>query len=202
MNCAGFEHRLAELLGAESSEADRAALVADLGAHARSCPRCGSSADLLDLLVLPAGERDLAEEPPEEYWSELQAAVVRRVGVADRKGRRGRGLVWVAAAVILMAVAGLWLVRGPLTGGDDDPDGAGRSVEADLLPSDLDLLLQEAEPETALAGLDFLAGLPGVPGPGGDDGIVPLIEEIDAEDRDALLDWLNEREPVNREVES
>lgn len=209
MNCAGFEDDLARLLAGEEAGEERAARLAALRAHARGCPDCGCASDLLELLGLPPAERDLAQPPSDRYWESFDAALRRRLGHGGPRTRRD----WTAwtgfAAALLLAAVGLWLVLSPA---DAWMPGEGLAAEgpgANQIPDGLELLLRAAEPDEALAGLDFLGGLTGLAeappvagGPGSDCFFYPDPEEMDAEARRALLDWLREREDRDRGVES
>jgi hypothetical protein len=117
---------------------------------------------------------------------------------------------------MLLAILGFWFLRGPVEekGGEIQADAA----EADgTLPPELEALLRQAEPETVLAGMDFLDGFRDIAGvvvepdetgtgwagsPGGNGGFLPVVEGMDAEDRGALLEWLRKPVPVDRGVES
>jgi hypothetical protein len=212
MNCADFEHGVTRLLGNEVDDERRSAELDTLRRHAADCTQCRATDDLLDLLALPPGERDLVDEPPESYWSELQTNVRRRMGerVAEPGWRRSAWTA-VAAAAVLAVVAGLWFVLGlpaDQDGARDDGPAARNGLAAGELPPALDELLQRAGPDEALAGLDFLAGFPGMAESAAADGavdagwVVPEIENLDAEARGALLLWLEEGASRKRGVES
>ena len=217
MDCAGVEDRLSELFAGEWSESERAGRIAALRDHARGCDDCGGVLELLDLLDQPPGERDLAAEPSPTYWEELRASVERRREAEETNVSMPRRRVWAAiAASLLLAVLGFWFLRGSL-GHREIAIRVDPTEEGGALPPDLEELLRQAEPETALAGMDFLVGFRDIAGiavesddeeagwsgsPSGKGGFLPDVEGIDAEDRGALLEWLREPVPVNRGVES
>jgi hypothetical protein len=216
MDCAGFEHRLSGLLAGEWRESERAQRIAELRGHARRCDACRGTIDLLDMLDQAQDERDLAVDPPSEYWEELRVSVERRCN-AERSAGPGRSGGWAAvAAALLLASVGVWLLSGPASVERVEiPENL--AEEEGTLPPELEALLQQAEPETVLAGMDFLSGFRDVAGvvvepeskgagwlgsPGANGGFLPYIEGIDAEDRGALLEWLREPVPADLGVES
>jgi hypothetical protein len=212
MSCADYEHGLTRLLAGEGDESRRSTELDDLRRHAAGCPQCRGSIDLLDLLALPPEQRELVDEPPESYWSELQAGVRRRLrDSAPKAGSRRSVWTLVVAAAVLAVVGAVWVVRGlpaDQHGAVDDGSLARNGVSAGELPPALDELLQRAGPDEALAGLDFLAGFPGVAESAEQDGevdpgwVVPEIENLDAEARGELLQWLEEGASLERGVES
>ena len=213
MNCAEFERGLSRLLAGDEEEGDRERRLAGLRGHAEACAGCGGLADLLELLSLPPGERDLAEGPPAAYWEGFEA------GLRDKLARGGspRGRGWAAwaglAAALLLAGVGLWLVFSSAEPGPAGQGLAARDPGPVEIPESLEALLRSAEPGEALAGLDFLGGFAALPesadpapagnGPAGSGApFYPDPEAMDAESRRALLEWLREQEDRGLGVES
>jgi hypothetical protein len=209
MDCARFEAALAALLEGRSGDAGRQAALDDLRRHAEACKHCRGTVELLDLLALPPGERDLVEQPPESYWEELQSGVRRRLQGVVPTGRPSRLHRFAAAAAVLLAVTvGMWVVRDVIVGISPpvpDPLAGGPGDELELPPG-LERLLQRAASDEVLAGMDFLAGLPGAVDPaldgGAGEGIFPDVETMDPEARGELLQWLKEEPSGDRGVES
>lgn len=214
MNCTDFERALTALLADDDDNADRLAMLRE---HAEACSQCGGAADLLELLSLSPAERDLVESPAGSYWEEFDSGL--RLRLAQSGPPAGRGWTpWAGiAAALLLAAAGIWLVLSP---GDAAPPGGtvrATGEQGGEIPDTLEALLRQAEPDEALAGLDFLVGLPGCSGvgagaaesasgnnePSGSGApFFPDPEQMDAEARRALLDWLRERTVRDRGVES
>jgi hypothetical protein len=209
MNCAGFEDDLARLLAGEEAGEERRARLVALRAHAQACPDCGDASDLLELLALPRGERDLAEPPSDRYWDSFEAALTRRLARGGPSPRRDWGAWSGVAAALLLAAVGLWFVLSPGHTWMPGEELAAEEWNGNEIPDSLELLLRAAEPDDALAGLDFLGGLAGLAeapseaaGPDSGGFFYPDPGVMDAEARRALLDWLRERESRERGVES
>lgn len=216
MNCADFENALTRVLGDDIAAEEREARVAELRAHAEACPDCAGAMDLLELLALPPAERDVVPAPLDSYWERFEAGLRDRLA-GEPPARRGWTAWGGAAAALLLAAAALWLV---FPFGDPAIPGtgvAGLGPGTDEIPEPLGMLLRAAEQDEALAGLDFLGGLGGVPeavldtaesgggggGAAGLDGrLYPDPAAMDAEDRRALLDWLRAAEQRGRGAES
>ena len=210
MNCAGYEQGLARLMGDEATGADRPRLLAQLRQHAAVCDSCRGSADLVDLLALPAGERDIVDDPGDEYWSSFEARLRPRLEAAPE---RSGGRWWaVAAAVLLLGLLAGWMLRGP--GETEMPAvvadaGTGRtSVEVappEFPPSLLQSLDRASaeEVESQLAAFEEFGRGWGEgwseAGEGEWGGVLyPEVERLDVETRERLLEWLRDQ---NRSLE-
>jgi hypothetical protein len=207
MDCASFEHRLAELMGGGHEDTERQRRVDELRAHAQECVACAGSGDLLELLALPAGERDIVASPDEAYWAAFNDRV--RARIAERRRLRSPAVLWsatAAAAMILVAV-GTWLVLGPgerirAVDRAQGPTPASSEAAEASLPEFLVSSLTDATPSEVQAELESLEAwgetwrVPeGGEAPGGGsarwgEGLFPEVEDLDADSRRELLDWL------------
>lgn len=215
MNCAEFDGALCALLEGEGQPGEREAGLTGLRAHARDCADCRGLSDLLELLALRSADRDLVEAPSDAYWNKLEQALGRRLRAGAGAGRRWMAWTGVAAALLLAAI-GSWLLLRPGQDGVSKVAVAAPGGGREEIPGALEALLRSAEPEQALAGLDFLGGLAGVPaaparaddraGESADEDLGGLFlldpETLDAEARSALLEWLREGTIRGRGVES
>ncbi len=210
MNCAGFEQGLARLMGDETSGAEQPRLLEQLREHASACGECGASADLLDLLELPVGERDRGDDPGAEYWSSFEDRLRPRL---KRLPERSHGPWWaVAAAVLLLALLAGWMLRGPV-----DAEMPAVVADAGTGPTSVDFAPPELPPslvrsldrasaeevERQLAALEDLGtawgideGSTGELNWGGD--LFPEVERLDVDTRERLLEWLRDQ---NRDLE-
>jgi hypothetical protein len=217
MTCADFERKLTGLIAGEAGPGGGEADLASLREHAASCASCRGTADLLELLTWPGEERDLVESPPEPYWDRFEAELGQRLARGASRSRWGWAPWTGVAASLLLAAMGLWLVFAPGTGGPVEGRAEARPAGSDPIPEDLEVLLRAAQPGDALEGLDFLAGLAGLPeaaregletAPGGEGPAEPAglfypdPEAMDTEVRRALLNWLRENAGRERGVES
>jgi len=129
MKCAEFECRLAELMGGDCEQADRDDRIEELRAHARGCPECRATVDLLDLLDSPAGDRDFVDAPGDAYWSSFDDRL--RARIHELPSRRMS--IWAlgsaaAAAVVLVVASGGW---------GRDVSGLARPTGTEPIPFDL-----------------------------------------------------------------
>jgi len=173
MNCATFEHDVAELMGDGVAEAAREAHLERLQAHAIGCDACSGTRDLLDLLSRPAGRRDLVDDPGPDYWSEFNGRLADRIA-ADESAPANPGPRWiaVAAAVVVVVLGGSWLLlRSPVA---VDAPGAAPVFEA---------ALEQATPE-ALDDLADWGGARVASGP------YPDVSDLDEQAQRELLAWL------------
>ena len=205
MDCATFEDRLTELLAGEIAEQERAARLWQLREHALGCSTCAGSSDLLELMELPAVERDLVEEPGEDYWRGFGPRLERRLEAEPH--RRRITLAWgVAAAALLLALAGPWIVtrltRDPLDAPSPVAVAPDLPVAESQLPEELVEIIERASSE-ALDDLSLAAGPwdDGLADPFaepaaaifGEGSLFPDPEELDPVARRKLLDWLEEQ---------
>lgn len=176
MDCATFAAELAELLGDAHRDDHpvRTARLEALRRHAEDCGACHGAGSLVALARLPAGCRDVANDPGPEYWTAFERAVSARLDAAQRSRRHARRLGAFAAAALVVAALGggiAWMLRGqaPATGDDD-------AAIADALG-----------PEAAW---DDFADEPA----SGSPELFPPIEGLDERARESLLRWLVEEE--------
>jgi len=205
MNCAGYEQGLARLMGDEATGADRPRLLEQLRRHAAICDSCRGSADLVDLLALPAGERDIVDDPGDEYWSSFEARLRPRLEAVPE---RSHGRWWaVAAAVLLLGLLAGWMLRGP--GETEMPAvmadaGTGRTSEEVAHPEFPPSLVQSLdrasaeEVESQLAAFEELGPGWGADWPGAGEAdwggvLYPEVERLDVETREKLLEWLRDQ---------
>jgi len=147
MRCAEAERRLSDDLDGTLERRTKARLEAHLG----SCPSCRSYRDGLVRLQAAAGRP--AERSP-EYWAGFESRIEEKLdalgsgseGEARRPFPARHRWAFSAAAVLVLAAAGVWIVLAR-RGSEATPAWA-YSVEG-LAP-----LMQEADADPALAG-DF-----------------------------------------------
>jgi hypothetical protein len=177
LDCAGFEAALAEALAA--AQPCEPSLAATLRDHAASCRSCRGSADLVDLLAQPASSRDPFPEPPPSYWSRFERELASRIGVERRRLAWRRSAGWAAAAVVVVALLAVPLLR----------DRPFRSETAHR-PTPLDL--PAADPDDSLDPFPRAGALDGF---SDDDepSLFPGAEDLSPEGEERLLEWL-ERE--------
>ena len=99
MDCAGFERQLVELLdgSAASNAQERDLRLRALRAHAADCDACVGCEDLLQLLELPRGQRELDSDPGQAYWDAFDRRVRERVRLESTRAKP-TGRWWIAAA--------------------------------------------------------------------------------------------------------
>lgn len=192
MDCKEFEAQLAELLQLDGSgeEPQRRPRVDRLRQHAVSCADCAGTRELLDLLALPAAERDLAPDPEESYWATFNDRLWQRIQRSASVKRVWPRWVAGSAASLLLALAGAWVGRDYV-----QPRPASNALApATVL---LEQRLSHAAPAEALAALEPLAGSPPWAGEQLEDGedaaLYPDVEQLDAEAQVELLQWLREQ---------
>lgn len=177
MNCARFEQELARLLAGESADRDA------LAAHAASCDACAGSRELVDWASLPATERFEDAVRSEADWARFDVRLRDRLSSeGDRASRSRRRGVWAAvAAVGVIALLSGWILRNP-----SPPAAPTATVEAIAEPDDPeDVLDRWASGGSAeVPGPTLVAPAAG--------WSVPEAEDLDAEERDELLDWLRD----------
>ena len=203
MNCAEFEHRLAELMAGEG-----AAGLEELRGHARACGACAVSADLLDWAALPVGERDIAEDPGPEYWAGFNERVRSSL---DVRARGSRPVLWwgAAAAALLLLIAGPWIWRQvgvrpadideTVAGLTVEPPGPPATPETSEMPEELVEMLASPLADELVLGMPWAAALAqddepllGDPvGRGG--GLFPDAAGLDDKARRELLEWLRDQ---------
>ena len=192
MNCASFEQGLARLMGGDAIGVDRERLLADLRDHAGVCEACAGSVDLIDLLALPDGQRDLVEDPGEGYWSSFETRLRPRLGKAPSSSD-ARWWV-VAAAVVLLALVAGWMLQGPgdspeTTTVADAATGPVSSVDAaEELPQSLRRSLDQAsaaEVEEELAALEELGSGWGIVS----EGTITYRPVQPADSRSSWIEW-------------
>jgi hypothetical protein len=193
MNCTRFEGDLRRILDAERAAPDRDAVLQNLARHARDCPDCHGALDLVDLLALPEGERDVVDDPGPLYWSVFNERVGRRIRAADRAAG-ARRIAWAAAAAVLVLVGvAAWRSwsGARATPGAEVPAALARAIEDHPLEATLDVLdgLGSMEPDWADA-----VGSPGAAASLEPDAFgLPDLAELDPSMRRELLAWLEER---------
>jgi len=183
-DCAAFERELAALAAGEIAGVDRQRVSERLRAHGSRCELCAGAAALVTVLAQSPGERDLADDPGDEYWAGFNARVLERVAAEPRPAGRFSGRrLGVAAALLVAALLGAWLVRTVRT----KPGTVAVLPATEALPSTLQLELDEADPELLVDQLNDLTGwsLP-------DDELFPDVADLDADQRRELLLWLKE----------
>jgi hypothetical protein len=202
MNCAEFEQGLARLMGEEAEGGVRARLLIELRGHAGACTDCRGSGDLLEILALPAGERELADDPGEPYWSSFEWRLKPRLKAAPA---RSGGAWWlVAAAVVVLSLVGAWILlqpgeapTTPIVADAGTGPTATEAVPEEFPPSLVRSLDQAsaAEVEEQLAALEDLgAGWGGgLAEPGWGEALFPETERLDTETKERLLEWLREQ---------
>lgn len=210
MNCTKFEQGLARLMAAEETTGvERQRLLEQLTEHAVACADCRDSADLVGLLADGAGEREIVDDPGDEYWTGFEARLRPRL---VQPPERSRGRWWaVAAAALFLAVVAGWLLRGsgdarPAPVAEREPIRSEDDATPGAFPPSLVRSLDQASPaevEDQLAALEAWGpgwGDPGAPiedtssDPALSGGsLFPEVDELDAETRRRLLDWLRDQ---------
>lgn len=177
MNCGRFEQELARLLAGEP--ADDAALLE----HTASCDACAGSRDLVHWAALPQSERfdDTARDDAD--WERFDTRLRAKLDAENRRRRAvRRSTVWsAAAAVCIVAMLAGWVLWKPA-----GPNGPIAVVEAGADPAVADEVLDR----WASGGASEVPG-PTVVEPAAG-WSVPDTDELDAEERDELLDWLRQ----------
>ncbi len=217
MDCAGFESELVELMdgGYASNAQERDLRLRALRAHAADCDACASGEDLLQLLELPRGQRDLANDPGQAYWDSFDRRVRERIRRESTRTQPTR-LWWIAAAaaapaVLLFLVGTCTFRRGAAESntttiaGSETTAGPGPATAPSAeLPEELARMV-EAAPYDVLVQLEDLAGwgsswdaaagdLPDDSeswGAGG--GLFPDVSGLDGDASQAFLLWLREQ---------
>ena len=195
MDCATFENRLTELLEGRQEGEERRRRLDELRRHAARCVTCGGSEELLQLLALPPGERDLATDPGPEYWTDFDRRLRERIEATPRAVSTRSRWAGLVAATIVLALAAAWLLSG--TGGDgptespaivdlveEDPIDAGKTELLQPLLGSLDRATA-AEVTAQLDALDDPVWEGGGP--------FPDLTDLDADARQELLGWLREQ---------
>jgi hypothetical protein len=180
VDCSRFQAELVELL-ASGDGLEHGARVRELRLHAEGCTTCSTSRDLLDWAALDASEREPDPDPGEAYWDEFQERLQRRI-VRQTRRRRTRSLgLLAAAAVVGLAVVGIWVLR-------PDPEPSWVKDERVLV-----------ELEHALDAFDGWDGFDLEAADGdlalqAEGALFPAIDDLDDESRQRLLDWVREQE--------
>lgn len=195
MDCSRFHADLVELLASNDAPPER---LAALRAHAQSCPECAASRELVEWSALPEDRRgtELAgPEPEPSYWDDFNPRVHRRIEQHRRKRRRRAVALVAAAALTGVALAAVWrFVPRPETevaGHLPDAETHG-PIPDDVVVADLDGLEGVLEAYDGWEGFDLDAD-PEIAT--GDEGaLFPAIDDLDAEERSRLLEWLDEQE--------
>jgi len=186
--CTEFDRDLIRLAAGEIAPAGRVAAVTALRNHALCCSECGGTRDLLELLALPGGEREIAPAPDESYWTDFDR---RLRGRLEREDAGTRPRAWrrptVAAALVGFLLVAAWLVARQSRQASEPDAAAG-------MPQALVAGLLEADPESLAAELGDLAGWGGV-GPEDEPEAaewLPDLGTLEPETRRALLLWLRQ----------
>jgi len=189
MNCAEFEQGLARVIAEEPAKAGRRELLAALCAHTAGCAACALSRDLITVLDLPQGQRDIVDDPGPDYWSGFSERLAPRLTGRPESRRIFARALWIAAAVIAVALVAGSILRGPGDAGPIEADGGSRRVavaaEASELPASLVSSVSNASVEDVEDQLTVLEGW-------SSDSLYPDVERLDAETQEQLLDWLRD----------
>lgn len=218
MDCAGFERELVELMegGSASKAQERDLRLRALRVHAADCDACASGEELLQLLELPSGQRDLADDPGQAYWDSFERRLrerIRRESTRTQPTRRWWIAAAAAAAAVSLFLVGSWTLRRgaaesnttTIAGSETTAAPGAATPEAGELPEELARMV-EAAPYDVLVQLEDLAGwgsswdaaagdLPDDAGSLGaaGGGLFPDVSGLDGNARQAFLLWLREQ---------
>lgn len=143
MDCAAFENRLTEWLAGDADPATGLAALDELKRHAASCPHCAGAVHLVELATLPVAERDPVGDPPTGYWEGFNASVERRIDTRPVTRGNPKTRTLAAAAMILLALAAGWFLRGRFPSGPEKP----AEVAQQEAWNSLEEVIREATPE-------------------------------------------------------
>ena len=211
MTCERFQNMLARVMEGSLAEPARRETLVELARHAADCDACGSCADLLSLLALPPGQRDLVDPPPAGYWEEFDRRLRLRLE-APRAKRAIHPARWAAAAVLILAVGAALIVG---VGRWSDP-AASRALlddqvaEGEALSPALERALADVVAADVTEELEFLDGLSGgweartagqesgLPEPEG--WLFPTVDDLEPDERRELLEWLRDQAESHKGV--
>jgi hypothetical protein len=180
MNCAAFENDLMNLLAGELTGVERNVAIRTMREHMETCETCAASRDLLKFAATDPRDRFPDDDPGAEYWESFDARLQQRISVQPKIRWYTDRRIWAAAAVIaLIAVLAGWFLIG--NGGEPmvAVNGGGtEAIFADYDPHGIDPTAMDTDAE---AGWLF-----------------PDTEDLDAEARQELLDWLEEEAATNQ----
>ncbi|HEX4826453.1 MAG TPA: hypothetical protein VFV19_19295 [Candidatus Polarisedimenticolaceae bacterium] len=185
IDCERFSTLLAELLAeAPSGPSDpRAEAIRE---HARACPACAESADLVALAVTPAGRRDPIDDPGPAYWDDFGRRLHGRLGARFRIGRVA--VLAAAAAAVAGAIVWVGMARhdqAPVAAAGGYPSATSAPAVAldDAAAPDEDASVDFGAPEPLDAYADDDAG-----------GLFPAVDQLSKAEQERLVRRLKEEE--------